>query len=149
MAQFGSALEWCSRGREFKSLSPDKITGRIDMSYAGDERRKHVRASGRFIVSYRVLEEEDCIDITQTKNLSLGGMLLTTNRVFDPGTKLALEVRLPFDPHPIMLIGKVVESLEIVKNLIYDTRIMFLAIDDRHKNVISDTVSHYLKKGKA
>ncbi|MDP2905358.1 MAG: PilZ domain-containing protein [Candidatus Omnitrophota bacterium] len=119
------------------------------MSYAGAERRKHVRASGRFIVSYRVLEEEDCIDITQTKNLSLGGMLLTTNRVFDPDTKLALEVRLPFDPHPIMLIGKVVESLEIVKNLIYDTRLMFLSIDDRHRNIISDTVNHYLKKGKA
>jgi len=119
------------------------------MSYAGNERRNHARVCGRFIVSYRVLEEEDCIDITQTKNLSLGGMLLTTNRMFGPGTKLALEVRLPFDPHPIMLIGKVVESQEIIKDLIYDTRLMFLAIDDRHRNIISDTVNHYLKKGKA
>ena len=116
------------------------------MSYLGIDRRKHVRVCGRFIVSYRVLEEEDCIDITQTKNLSLGGMLLTTNRMFEPGTKLAIEVRLPFDPHPIMVIGKVVESLEIIKNLIYDTRLMFLAVDDRHRNVINDTINHYLKK---
>lgn len=117
------------------------------MVYAGPERRKHPRISARFIVSYRIFEEVDRSDISQTKNLSLGGMLLTTNRQFDPGTNLALEIRLPFDPNPIMLIGRVVESREITKNLIYDTRIMFLAVDEKHRHVINDTVNYYLKKG--
>ena len=115
-------------------------------SYSGPERRKHPRISGRFIVSYRIFEESNAVDVSQTKNLSLGGMLLTTNRKFDPGTNLALEIRLPFDPNPIMLIGKVVESREITKDLIYDTRLLFLAIDERHRGVISQTVSYYLKK---
>lgn len=118
------------------------------MAYSGQERRKHPRISARFIVSYRILEEVDNIDISQTKNLSLGGMLLTTNRLFAPGTNLALEIRLPFDPDPIMIIGKVVDSQEIAKGLIYDTRLSFLAVDDKHRGTISQTVEYYLKKTK-
>jgi len=116
------------------------------MNYTGPERRKHPRISARFIVSYRVMEEEDAIDISQTKNMSLGGMLLTTNRKFKSGTTLALEIRLPFDPNPIMVIGKVVESREIIKDLIYDTRLSFLAVDEKHRKAIGDTVDYYLKK---
>lgn len=117
------------------------------MVFTGPEKRKHPRVEGRFVVSYRILEEVDNADITQTKNLSLGGMLLTTNKYFDTGTNIALEIRLPFDPNPIMLIAKVLESREITKNLIYDTRLAFLAVDERHKKVINETVGYYLKKG--
>lgn len=117
------------------------------MVYTGPEKRRYPRISGRFIVSYRIVEEQDNVDISQTKNLSLGGMLLTTNRQFAPGTSLALEIRLPFDPNPIMLIGKVVESREVTKNLIYDTRLEFLAIDEKHRKLISQTVNYYIKKG--
>ena len=117
------------------------------MSYPGPERRRHPRILGRFIVSYRILDEFDNADITQTKNLSLGGMLLTTNRSFEPGTKLALEIRLPFDPDPIMLIARVLESREITKHLIYDTRLIFLAVDERHRRAMNETVDYYLKKG--
>ncbi len=115
--------------------------------YGGIERRKHPRAEGRFIVSYRVMPANNNADITQTKNLSLGGMLLTTNCQFDEGTNLALEIRLPFDPNPIMLIAKVLESKVVTKNMIYDTRLIFLAVDEKHRNIIQETVNYYLKKG--
>ncbi|MDD5561388.1 MAG: PilZ domain-containing protein [Candidatus Omnitrophica bacterium] len=118
------------------------------MGYSGLEKRKNPRADGRFIVSYRVMENTGIYDITQTKNLSLGGMLLTTNCPFTPGTNLALEIRLPFDPNSIMLIGKVLESKEISKGLIYDTRLVFLAIDERHRKVIGETVGYYMKNKK-
>lgn len=116
------------------------------MTYAGQEQRKHPRAKGRFVVHYRILEERNNVDMTQTKDLSIGGMYLTTNRKFESGTKLALEIRLPFDPSPIMLIGKVVASHEIAHDLIYDTRIEFLQIDKKHANIIGQTVDYYLKK---
>jgi len=115
--------------------------------YAGTEKRKYPRANGRFIVSYRVIPDNSNADISQTKNLSLGGMLLTTNCAFSPGTSLALEIRLPFDPDPIMTIAKVLESKEITKGVIYDTRLTFLAIDEKHRKVIGETVGYYLKKG--
>jgi len=117
------------------------------MAYSGSERRRSPRITGRFIVSYRILEDSDKADISQTRNLSLGGMLLTTNRKLDSGTSLALEIRLPFDPNPIMLIAKVLESREITHNLIYDTRLVFLSVDERHRKVITETVDYYLKKG--
>lgn len=118
------------------------------MAYSGTERRKHPRARGRFIVSYRIVDEINNVDITQTKNISLGGMLLTTNRQFSIGTTLAIEIRLPFDPNPIMLIGRVVESREIIKGLIYDTHLEFLTVDERHRKIIGETVGYYLKKEK-
>lgn len=118
------------------------------MAYPGSDRRRHPRIAGRFIVSYRILDEADNVDISQTKNLSLGGMLLTTNRQFQAGTKLALEIRLPFDPDPIVLIARVIESREITKNLIYDTRLDFLAVDEKHRKSMNETVDYYLKKGR-
>jgi hypothetical protein len=119
------------------------------MAYSGPERRKHPRIdNARFVVSYRVFEEgAENVNISQTKNLGLGGMLLTTNREFKPGTDLALEIRLPFDPNPIILVGKVLESRQIIKDLIYDTRLQFLAIDENHRKIINQTVDYYLKRG--
>lgn len=117
------------------------------MNYTGPERRRHPRVKARFIVSYRILDEIDNVDISQTKNLSLGGMLLTTNKRFSTGTNLALEIRLPFDPDPIMLIAKVLDSREISKDLIFDTRLIFLAVDEKHRKVIDGTVDYYIKKG--
>jgi hypothetical protein len=116
------------------------------MTYDGPERRKNCRVRGRFIVSYRIMDEADNIDITQTKNIGLGGMLLTTNRRFDPGTNLAVEIRLPFEKNPILLIGKVIESLEITRDLIYDTRLEFMAIDENHRTIINKTVEYYTGK---
>lgn len=117
------------------------------MSYTGHERRKHPRINNRFVVSYRLLEKQDHVEVSQTKNLSCGGILLTTNRKFEPGTHLALEIRLPFDPNPIGIIAQVLESHEVTRDLIYDTRLEFLKIDKRHHKVIADTVNYYLQKG--
>jgi hypothetical protein len=117
------------------------------MAYSGPEKRKHPRIEARFIVSYRILEDNDIVDVSQTKNLSLGGMLLTTNKKFSPSTHLAIEIRLPFDPNPIMLIAQVLESKEIIKDLIYDTRLQFLGVDEKHRNVINKTIDYYLKRG--
>jgi len=117
------------------------------MAYAGPERRKHSRILGRFVVSYRIVEEPKSADVSQTKNLSLGGMLITTNKQFDPGVRLDLQIRLPFDPDPIVIVGKVLESREVTKDLIYDTRLQFLDVDEKHREVIGKTVDYYLKKG--
>lgn len=116
------------------------------MSHSGEERRKHPRICGRFIVSYRLVKETDFVDISQTKNLSLGGMLLTTNKQFQYNTMLSLEIRLPFDVSPINVIGKVIESKEITKDLIYDTRLQFISVEEKHKKVLNQTLDYYLKK---
>lgn len=110
------------------------------------EKRRHPRADMKLVVSYRVSEEVDNTDISQTKNVSLGGMLLTTNKYFKPGTQLAVGIRLLADAHPINLLGRVVESREVVKNLIYDTRLEILSIDKEHKEMLKKAVEKGLGK---
>jgi c-di-GMP-binding flagellar brake protein YcgR len=118
------------------------------MAHEGVERRKYERVKANFIVSYRVLDEINDMDISQTKNMGLGGMLLTTSRQFTQGMNLAVEIRLPFERNPIMLIGKVVDSMEITQDLIYDTRLEFLAIDENHRGIIRKTIKYYISKEK-
>ena len=116
------------------------------MEYGGPERRKFPRIGGKFLVSYWIADKDDLIDITQTKNVSLGGLLLTTDKAYKVGTNLLIEIRLPVDPHPIKIMGKVLESKELMKNLIYDTRLEFISIDEKHKDMVAKTISHILKK---
>lgn len=118
------------------------------MTYQGQERRKQPRVAGKFVVSYRVKADIDNYDISQTRNISLGGMLLTTNRDFAHGTVLAIEIRLPFFIDAINLTGRVMESKEVVKDLIYDTRIQFLEIDPKAEGIVRDTVGYYLRTQK-
>ena len=118
------------------------------MSYSGPERRKTPRIPGKFVVSYRVKADIDNVDISQTRNLSLGGMILTTNKGFPIGTLLALSLRLPFFVGTIGMTGRVQATKEVAKDLIYDTHIQFIAVDTKAEGIINDTINYYLKEKK-
>lgn len=118
------------------------------LSFNGIEKRKGPRINKNFVVSYRIYGEADNIDISQTRNVSEGGMLLTTNRIFDVGTILAIEIKLPFMSSPIRLLGKILESKEIARNLIYETRLLFTYMDDESKEFVKNTVNYFSKKDK-
>jgi len=115
-------------------------------TYSGRERRRYPRINKNFVVSYRIYGDPNNIDISQTKNVSEGGMLLTTNRAFDRGTVLAIEIRLPLFPEPIRLLGKILQSKMIARNLIYETRLSFSYMDDHSKQFVRNTVNHFSKK---
>lgn len=112
------------------------------MTDKGKERRRHPRVDKTFIVSYRVCEGIGNYDLTQTKNISVGGMLLTTNQQFNAGVLLSIDIRLPFLVKPLKLKGRIVESKQVVKNLIYDTRIELIEIDRDTKEVINRIHNH-------
>ncbi|MDD5005888.1 MAG: PilZ domain-containing protein [Candidatus Omnitrophica bacterium] len=116
------------------------------VSYGGPERRRNPRVHKNFVVNYRIYGDPDNIDISQTKNISEGGMLLTTNCAFDNGTILAIEIKLPFISSYIRLLGKVLESKEIAHDLIYETRLVFNYMDDQSKEFVRNTVNYFSKK---
>ncbi|UCD14817.1 MAG: PilZ domain-containing protein [Candidatus Omnitrophota bacterium] len=116
--------------------------------YEGAERRKHKRIHVNFVVSYRVKQLSDNYDLSQTKNVSQGGMLLTTNRKFDKDTCLAMTVRFPFIRQKIEVTGRVVSSKEVVKNLIYETRLQFLDLDEDFFQELGKFVKEYMKRRK-
>ncbi len=93
------------------------------------ERRQHPRTDASLVVSYRVKELASDYDISQSKNVSQGGMLLTTNRQFGYGEFLLMTLRLPFMPDAMEVTARVVSSREIVRDLIYDTRVQFSSLD--------------------
>jgi len=113
----------------------------------GVNKRKTPRTPGKFIVNYRAFNTigSEC-DITQTKNIGGGGMLLNTTTFFEKGTILSIDVRLPFSQEPLHFKAEVIESKEMVKNLIYDTRVMFMDMDEKQKNALTETLNHYLGK---
>ena len=115
-------------------------------SYNGQERRKHKRIDASFIVSYRIKQEINNSDLSQTKNVSEGGMLLTTNRKFDKGTHLEMIIRFPFLPKRINIEGEVVDSKEVVRNVIYETRIKFFGLEEAIISSLSDFVKKHSQK---
>jgi len=115
------------------------------MVYKGTERRRGKRIKVSFVVSYRPLEKEEAADLSQTRNFSQGGMLLTTNKNFTPGTLLKMFIRIPLMRDKIHLIGRVLESKEVVKNLIYETRIAFQNLEDEIERVLKDTVERFIE----
>ena len=117
------------------------------MAYNGPDRREFARLEKNFVVSYRIYGDSDAIDTSQTRNIGEGGMLLTTNRSLEKGTVLAIEIKLPFFPMPIRLLGNTLESKEIAKNLIYETRLSFTYMDDQSKEFVKGAVQHFLKEG--
>ncbi len=116
------------------------------IAYKGRERRKFPRIEKNFVVSYRVYGDAQREETSHSKNIGGGGMFLTMNRAFDHGTLLAIEIRLPLMPISIRLLGNILESKEIARNLIYETRLSFTYMDDQSKKFVRNTVEHFLKK---
>jgi len=116
--------------------------------YKGPERRKYPRVDATFVVSYRIKEVPDSYDLVQTRNISQGGMLITTNQYFEKGTQLALTIRFPFVSQKILATGEVVACKEVVKNLLYETRLKLLDLDMEVFQKIGEYVSKVLEEYK-
>jgi hypothetical protein len=105
-----------------------------------EERRKHPRVNSNIVISYHIQQEQNNYDVSQTKNVSQGGMLLTTNRRFEKGTRLAMTVLFPFLEDKIEVVGEVVGSKEVVKDLIYETRLRFSDLKEQLIEGLSEFV---------
>ena len=93
--------------------------------YGGRNRRKKSRTDATIVVSYHIQGEDKNYDLSQTKNISQGGMLLTTNRKFERGTRLDMTIQFPFLDDKIQAVGEVVDSKEVIKDVVYETRLRF------------------------
>lgn len=114
--------------------------------YNGPEKRRHPRLNASFIVSYRIKDPSSDFDLSQTKDVSQGGFLFTTNKEFAQGTVLVMILRFPFVAEKIELHGQVVSSQEKVKNLIYETHIKFKDSDEAFLRRIGEFIKKKMKK---
>ena len=95
------------------------------------DQRQHQRREVSLVVSYRPEDPKAGYGIAQARNISQGGLLLTTARAFAPGALLAIRVRLPIRCSPSFVSGKAqaVESREMVQGLLYETRLRLIDIN--------------------
>ncbi|MBN3040479.1 MAG: PilZ domain-containing protein [Candidatus Omnitrophica bacterium] len=113
--------------------------------YNGPERREHRRIDINFVVSYRIKEVSPDFDLSQTKNLSQGGMLLTTNKKFQKGLQLSMILRFPLIPQKIEITGVVIDSKEVVRDIIYETRIRFIDVNREFFSKLGEFIKENLK----
>jgi len=114
-------------------------------AYKGSEKRKHARMNGSFVINYQIQELPYNYDLSQTKNVSQGGVLLTTNKLFENGEHLTINLRIPFVAKKIKLKGEVVGSREVVRNLVYETRVKFINLDKGFFNKLGEFIEENLK----
>ena len=123
-----------------KLLKGGKMT-----DYQGQERREHSRMNVNFVINYRIQELPDSYDLSQTKDVSQGGALLTTNKPFAKGTSLTMNLRIPFVSQKIKIKGKVINSREVVRDLVYETRVSFVGLDENFFKKLGEFIKENLK----
>lgn len=114
----------------------------------GPERRQHPRIKKNFILSYfDPARPDQKFEITQLKNISLGGMCFITGRSFDTPAKLGIELKTPYLAGTTYLEGVVLESHEKMKGKIYETRLRFTLLDTEAK-VLLEKLKEFFVNGK-
>lgn len=121
------------------------MEGRRKKSHAPKvERRQYLRIEKNFLLMYYdVNRPQDRFNATQMKNISLGGMCLITEKPFEPGTVLGIELKTPFLASLTHLEGTVLESHEKLKNLVYETRIKFHILSPQAEYILNRLIQHY------
>ena len=101
------------------------------------ERRRFVRIDKTYIISYRDASAKELKnEITQTKNISTGGLLLTTDKQISPETVLIVKLRLPGASDYIDIKVKVMDSKQRVNTIFYETRVKFVGIREEDRDAI-------------
>ncbi len=108
-----------------------------------DDRREDIRIDASFNFGYRVYERTDIAgDISQIRNISVGGAQIVTNHELNSDNILELSFRTPRSQNKINLLGKVLESWNIPEKALYVSRVSFA-----YPNKFSqDTMSELIKE---
>lgn len=98
-------------------------------------RRKHHRLKITYLVCYRAKTQGGYwghYDYTLTRDISLGGLFVISDRKFDKGTEIEMIIRLPLYPDKKIKAKGVVVSFEEVKErkMVYKARIKFVKFDE-------------------
>jgi len=107
------------------------------------ERRKFKRISGNYIVSYAPIRGEDLkFDVSQTKDLSEGGLLFISDRQFEKDIVLKIKLRLPEFSDYVIIKAQVIDSIQLSKGIMHETRVKFVDVEQKVKEAIRRLVDH-------
>lgn len=109
------------------------------------ERRQYVRVTKNFILTYYEKDRPgEKHEITQLKNISLGGMCFITTKSHTPKTHLAIELKTPYLANITYLEGTVQMSHEKVKGILYETRVKFESLNTEAEYLLSKMIEFFV-----
>jgi len=112
---------------------------------SNEERRKSARIKRSFILSYfDQANPGHKFEITQLKNISFGGMCFITGQLYEPSTKLGVELKTPYLSGTTYLAGVVMESHEKMKGKIYETRLQFDPLETEAKLLLEKLIDLFV-----
>ena len=125
-----------------KSKEPDK---------KGDsERRRYKRINKHFILTYFDKSNPSRKqEITQLKNISMGGMCFVTSSRFESGTQMGIELKTPYLADTTYLEGVVLESHEKVLDIIYETRLKFEFLNPQAEFLLAKIIEFFINEEKS
>ena len=110
------------------------------------ERRHYRRINKNFILTYFDLRDpENKYEITQLRNLSVGGVCFISSHKLEPGTKLGIDLKTPYIGHTTYLEGFVLESHEKAKGIIYETRLKFGTLHPDAEFLLKKLIEYFVK----
>ena len=109
------------------------------------ERRRFKRIKKNFVLTYHVKETpEEKHEITQLKNISMGGMCFVTTKGYEPSTEVEIELKTPYLTDTTFIEGVVLESHEKVKDMIYETRLQFKFLNPQAEFLLTKLVELFI-----
>ena len=112
------------------------------------ERRRYIRVKKNFILSY--YDQRDPAtkhEISQLKNIGLGGMCFVTSTWHQPGTRMFIELKTPYLAGTTSLGGTVLGSHEKINTILYETRLAFDPLSPQAEIVLNKIVAYFDKQG--
>lgn len=110
------------------------------------ERRQYIRIEKHFVVSYSVKDTGGKReDVSQVKNIGLGGICFISSKKYEPKTKMTVELRIPYVDETAVVEGTVLESHEKIPNMIYETRLAFSRLSETQNLILKRIVDTFLK----
>ena len=110
------------------------------------ERRQYQRIAQSFILSYFDLKSpKDKQEITQLKNISLGGMCFISSVSLPEGAKLGIDLKTPYIGSTTYFEGLVEGSHEKVKDLIYETRLKFINLHPDAEFLLNKLIEYFVR----
>ena len=108
------------------------------------ERRQYKRFKKHFILTYWDLGDPHLRhEATQLKNISLGGVCFVTAKFYAPMTTLCIELKTPFYSELTRLEAKVVQSNEKIKDVVYETHMVFEHLSQNAQFALSKIIEHF------
>lgn len=108
--------------------------------YRGPEKRTHRRLDVTYLISYKIKNAQEEYNLSRTKNISRSGVLLTTNKSFAKGVIVTMIIRGPFSREALEVTGEIIDSKEVVKNSVYETRIRIVEADNRQLAILDEFI---------